>query len=78
MPFAVRESTLAQFGNGATVAGGEKHVVQWPALRDVVMNIVGGDERQFRLVGQMFKLAQALTIEQAALQLGDGVAAVAE
>ena len=57
--------------------GGE-HLLERPAVGDVIMHIIGGHERQTSFPGDAQELLETLTVLRSTMQLGHGIAAVAE
>jgi hypothetical protein len=78
MPFAIGQAMFAKLGDGAAVACGAEDVVEWATLRDVVIDIVGRDEREVGFASEVLELLQAMAIERPAMEGGEGITAVIE
>ena len=76
MAFGVREAVLAEIRDGALVTQGCQHVLQRPALGDVVVDVVRGHERH--RPGEPEHPLEPAFVVGPAMQLGDGVGAIAE
>lgn len=66
------------FGQRALLADARQHVLQITPLGDVVMHVVGGDERDAGALGQFGELRESDFVGQVAGQLDGEVEAVAE
>jgi hypothetical protein len=76
VPLGVREQGLAGRGDGRAGADGGEHVVQLQPLRQVVADVVGGDERQAGAAGEVFQLLQPAGVIGPAEKFGEEVTSI--
>ena len=78
VPLGVREQGVARGGDGRAVADGGEHVVQRQPSGRVIVDVVGGDERQAGLAGEVLQLFQSPGVVRPAEEFGEEVGAIAE
>ena len=76
MPLGVGEPLGADFSNGFPCADGGQYIAQQHPLRDVVVHIPRGDQRQTRCAGQTLQRGQLPRIVGATMKFGQQVSAV--
>ena len=72
----VREEPRSGFGERALLANARQHVLQISPLGNVVVHVVGGDERDAGAAGQLAELSEPDFVGQVVSQLGSQVKAV--
>jgi hypothetical protein len=74
----VGEETRARLGQRALLADARQYVLQVPPLGNVVVHVVGGDERDAGALGELDELGEADFVGHVVGQLGGEVQPVAE
>jgi hypothetical protein len=74
----VGKGAIAELAEGAAVAGGGEDVLQVAAIADVVMDVIGGDEREAGLAGEGEQFAETAGVVGTEVEFGEEVRAVAE
>ena len=78
MALGVGQQTCAGLGERASLADARQHVLQITPLGNVVMHVVGGDERDAGLPGQFGELRETYVVGHVIGQLGGEVECVGE
>ena len=78
MTLGVGKPGRFDFGDRRSQPRRGQHLMQRHSRLNVVMDIAGSDQRQFRLLGKLLELSQPMSVVRSAEQLSQQVAAVAK